>query len=262
MQDVTPVEAGAAALRRDLERIPHARPCDRPRVERALAGYLGAIGLEPRPVRWIEGDDAVDAARKGFLAFWGARYRKGRPEGPGMTRTEAHFALRGGGLRAKGLIGAALKEEKAVGHRVRHEARGATFGFGDLADGGRAKVLNVEVVSEPCWLGRAMGAVEAALAEKGIHESGSLVAGQQAMKHEQAMEKVREEVQVGAAAAQALEAANWLARAEVLRAAGQPTEEHDRVVAAFLPLVEATKAGLWLFWVTETEVLAVAAPPE
>jgi len=262
MQERSQVGTGAAALCRRLERIPHARPCDRPAVEAALAEYVRAIGLEPRPIRWIEGGSAVEAAREGYLALWAARYRRGRPEAPGMTRTEAHFALRGGGLRAKGLVGAALKEEKAAGHAVRHEACRAIFGSGDIADGGRAEVRNVEVVSEASWLGAAMTAVEAALAEKGIHELGSLVAGQEAMKHAQAMEKLKEEVQVGAAAAQALEAANWLARTEVLRAAGAPTEAHDRLVAAFLPLVDATAAGLWLFWVTEGEVLAVAAPAE
>jgi hypothetical protein len=255
------VSPKAEAIRHRLASLPFTRPCDRSRAEGAIANYLRALGLEPRPVRWMEADTPDQAARDGFLAFWAAGYRKGRPEAPGMTRTEAHYAVRGSGLRAKGLLGPALEAEKAAGRGIRRAARKAPFGSGDLADGGRAGSLNVEVVAQASGLPRAMEAARAALAQKGIVQKFGIVPGQVDAKRQQGLQQLRQEIQVGAAAAQALEAAYWFARADVLRAAGKPTEAHERVAAAFLPVVEAAEAGLWLFWVTEHAVIAVAAPP-
>jgi hypothetical protein len=262
-EEPTSVDPEAEAVRRRLSSLPFARPCDRPRVEPAIGDYLRALGLEPRPVRWIEADTPDGAARDGFLAAWAAKYRRGRPEAPGFTRTEAHYALRGTGLRAKALIGPALEAEKAAGRSVRRAARKAPFGGGDLDDGGRAKLRNITVVSAASGLSRARDAARAAFSERGTVEKAGIVTSQYQAeaKHLQAIAALEAEVQVGAAPAQALEAANWLARAAVLRAAGRPTEAHERLAAAFLPLVDAAEAGLWLFWVMKDAVIAVPAPP-
>lgn len=73
--------AEAQALRDRLAAVPLVRPCDRARVEEALAAHLRALGLESRSVRWIEAADANLAARDGFLAFGRRRTRRAGRKG-------------------------------------------------------------------------------------------------------------------------------------------------------------------------------------
>jgi hypothetical protein len=249
----------AEAVKTRLAAVPLVRPCDRARVEAALAEHLAALGLPARPLRWIDADDADQAAKAGFLAFWAARYKKGRPERPGMTHTATREALVGSGLKTTGVIGPALHEED-VDRETKKAARRAVFGIGPTFTWAKADDFDVEVVGEAAGLGRAMSAARAALAEKGITQSAGFVSTQMEAKRIQGDNQLKEEVQVASAAAQALETANWLARAHAVHEAGGPTEEHDKVVAVYRPLVDAVEAGLWLFWVIEPEVIAVAAP--
>jgi hypothetical protein len=251
--------AEAQALRERLAAVRLIRPCDRARVEAALDEHLRALDLSPRPVRWIDAIDADVAARDGFLAFWAAKYKKGRPEGPGMTHTATRVALVGSGLKTTGLIGPALEEED-VDHATKKAARRAVYGVGPTFNWAKADDLDVDVVGDAAGFPRAREAARAALAEKGITQSLGFVSTQMEAKRIQGENQLKDEVQVASAAAQALEAANWLARAHAVHEAGGSTEAHDRVVRAYLPLVDAVEAGLWLFWVLEDEVVAVAAP--
>jgi hypothetical protein len=134
------------------------------------------------------------------------------------------------------------------------------FGVGSTYTYAQADQMDIDVVGEAAGLGRAETAARAALADKGIHQQFGFVSTQMEAKRQQGERQLEEEVQVASAAAQALEAANWLARAHVLREAGAPTDAHDRVVKVYLPLVDAVEAGLWLFWVLDNEVVVVAAP--
>jgi hypothetical protein len=253
--------ADADAVRDRLAAVPLVRPCDRDRVEAALAEHLRALDLQPKPVRWVDDADPDRAARAGFLAFWAAKYKKGRPEAPGMTRTATQQALIGTGFRTTGVIGPALHEED-LDRAVKKAARRAVYGIGSTYNLAHADARNVEVVGAAADLARAMTAARAALAEKGITQSVGFLPDQAEAKRRQGEGELMDEVQVASAAAQALEAANWLARKHVVREAGAPTDAHDRVVRCYLPLVDAVEAGLWLFWVTDTDVIAVAAPQQ
>jgi hypothetical protein len=251
--------AEAQAVRDRLAAVPLVRPCDRTRVEEALAAHLSALDLAPRPVRWIEAADADLAARDGFLAFWAAKYKKGRPEGPGMTHTATSVALVGSGLKTTGVIGPALHEED-LDHDTKKTARHAVYGLGPTFSWAKSDDYDIDVVGEAAGVSRAVQAARVALAGKGITQSSGFIAGQAEAKRIQGDNQLKEEVQVASAAAQALEAANWLARAHAVHEAGGSTDAHDRVVAAYLPLVDAVEAGLWLFWVLDDEVVAVPAP--
>lgn len=255
------IERGAEAetVRDRLAAVPLVRPCDRARVEAALAEHLSALDLEPRPVRWVDGADPDRAAHAGFLAFWAAKYKKGRPEAPGMTHTSTQGALIGSGLRTTGVIGPALHEED-IDRVVKKAARRAVYGIGPTYNLAHSDERDVEVVGDAAGLGRAKAAARAALAEKGITQSMGFIPNQAEAKRIQGEGQLTDELQVASAAAQALEAANWLARKHIVREAGGSTEAHDRVVRCYLPLVDAVEAGLWLFWVTDVDVIAVAAP--
>jgi hypothetical protein len=251
--------AEARAVRDRLAAVPSFRPCDRARVEAALQEHLSALDLSPRPVRWIDAADPYLAARDGFLAFWAAKYKKGRPEAPGMTHTATHVALVGSGLKTTGVIGPALHEED-LDRGTKKAARHAVYGVGPTFNWAKADDLDVDVVGDAAGFPRAREAARAALAAKVITQSFGFLSNQTEAKRIQGENQLKEEVQVASAAAQALEAATWLARAHAVHEAGGSTEAHDRVVRAYLPLVDAVEAGLWLFWVLEDEVVAVAAP--
>ncbi|MFA6112191.1 MAG: hypothetical protein WDA75_25820 [Candidatus Latescibacterota bacterium] len=252
--------AEAQAVRDRLSEIPLVRTCDRARVESALAAHLAALGLDPRPVRWIEATDADQAARQGFLAFWAASYKRGRPEAPGMTLTATNRALFGPGLKTTGVVGPALAEEKEADRSVKKAVRHAVFGFGSALTRAESDLMDIDTVGPSAGLGRATAAARAALADKGIHQQFGFISDQMEAKRIQGEMQLKEEVQIASGPAQALEAANWLARAHVLGEAGGSTDAHDRLVQAYLPLVDAVEAGLWLFWVTQDDVIAVAAP--
>jgi hypothetical protein len=68
------------------------------------------------------------------------------------------------------------------------------------------------------------------------------------------------EVRTASAAYKAMEAASWLARANVLRSGGQGDPAVDRMAEIYLPFLDAVEAGLWLYWITPDAVLAVAKP--
>lgn len=256
------IERGAEAqdVRDRLAAVPLVRPCDRAVVEAAMAEHLDALDLEPRPVRWVDAADADQAARDGFLAFWAASYEHGRPPAPGMTPTAGDRAFFGSGPKSAGVVGPALEQEKAAERSVKRAARHAVFGFGNPLARGESDLMDVDTVGPSAGLGRAMAAARLALGEKGLHQQVGFVSARTEAERIQAEMQLKEEVQTASAPAQALEAANWLARAHVLGEAGLPTEAHDRLVRAYRPLVDAVEAGLWLYWVTEDDVIAVATP--
>lgn len=239
-----------------IERIRHVaslRTLDRERAEAALAGYLKALGLEARPVRWIKAEgDRLASARQGFKTAWETLLPKGRPEVLGLYLTAVDDALYGPGLRRRGLIGAAEKQEKAAGFSVRHQAHQASKAV--------RKRLDVEQVSRHADL---MSVLEQALGDKGIRfrttmiqQIGSTPEARLAAKNAE----LNREIAVGDATRQAAQAADWLARAYRLHAAGKPADALDRAAHALLPLVDAVEAGLWLFWVAEDVVIAVPRP--
>lgn len=103
-------------------------------------------------------------------------------------------------------------------------------------------------------------AARSALATKGIHEKVPLTMaaiGAQSQAHGRAEGELSREIN----AANAAEAAAWLARAHVLRAAGISDAAIDRMASVYLPLVDAVEAGLRLFWVLPDRVVAVGAEP-
>jgi hypothetical protein len=244
------------------------RPCDRARVESAIGDHLRALGLDPRPVEWVQAEDPDQSAREGFLEFWAVRFKgnKGRPQMVDAQTTATNDAIWGPGIRTKGVIGPALAEEKDAGRNVKKLARRAVFGLGDWAGISKGKVkgdrLNIEVVGEVAGLGRVLAAARAALAKQGMTQNVGFIANQMEAKREAGLSELKTGVQFGSAPAQALEAANWLARAKVLSDAGKATEAHERVARVYIPLVDAVEAGLWLFWVTDDNVIAVATPGE
>ena len=58
----------------------------------------------------------------------------------------------------------------------------------------------------------------------------------------------------------AADAAAWVAGAAAARAAGEDATALERMVAISMPLVDAFEAGLWLWWVSNTGVIAVERP--
>jgi hypothetical protein len=257
MAEHSEIGAEAEAAIERLRTLPTVRSFDRSRAETALAQHLSALGLEPRPVRWIESasDDHLAAVRDGFISAWAAlgRDKRGRPD-VGLTATASFAALHGTGLRRRGLVGAAWKEEKNAGRGIRRAAEKA-------AETARHRVQEpARRVARRVELGRA---VEDALAEKGIHRRTTMA---QAVtispegQHDRQDAELDREISKGDAASAATEAAAWLARAHTLRVAEQPADAVERVAQVYLPLVDAVEAGLWLFWVTEDDVIAVPVP--
>jgi hypothetical protein len=249
-----------------LLHVPLSRQCDRARVEAAIGDHLRALGIDPRPVEWVQAADPDESARAALLAFWSERFKNGKPQMVDYQATATREALVGSGLRTTGVVGPALEEEKEAGRSVRNLARHSVFGLGDFSGLYKAKVKgdreNIDVVREVAGLDRLMDVGRAALAEKGIYQKFGLIANQMDAKREAGLRDLKRGLQFGSAPAQALEAANWLARAEVLRAAGKPAHAHERVANVYMPLVDAVEAGLWLVWVTDDKVIAVAAPEE
>lgn len=241
-----------------IERIKHvapARSLDRARAEAAIADYLDALGLEPRPVRWIPDEgDPLASARAGFKAAWETMCRKGRPEAPGFWSTATHTALYGPGLRRGGLIGEAEKQEKAAGFSVRHHTHRVDKAVGHRLEG------PLFVASRHSDLARA---AEDALGEKGLHRRTTMA---QAVGSTPQVQRARQdaelnrEIALGDATAQAVQAAYWFARAHEVSVAGKPTDAMARAAHGLLPRVDAVEAGLWLFWVAEDVVIAVARP--
>jgi hypothetical protein len=247
----------AQAIVERLSTVEPSRPVDRVRVESALGDYLEGLGLDPRPITWIEADDSVARAREGFIAAW-ARLQarnKGRPLSVGMTMTPADKALHGARLWEGGPVGAAKKEVKKAGFgtsRAAHKMAKTARDRLDLASRSGARVLLHHDL---------LTALEGALNEKGLYRKTSMTqaATQTSAQRAAAQDaELEAEVAIGDAAHQAGEAACWLAQAHVLEAAGKPTEAVERVARAYLPLVDAVEAGLWLFWVTDDDVVAVA----
>jgi len=241
-----------------LALVAQARPLERSQVESALAAHLRALDVAARPVRWIEKGDHLASAREGFSTAWADLWKtnKGKPLVVGMTSTATFRSLYGGGLRKGGLVGAAEKQEKAAGSGTRREAQKA------------AKSVNKRLED---WVNQASrhrdltNAARDALHEKGIHERTTMA---QAIGSTPELQRARQEgelnqeISKGDAARQAATAAEWLARAHVLKSAGKSVEALERVARVYLPLVDAVEAGLWLFWVTENDVIAVAVPAE
>ena len=257
-QRISDVGNAAEAIIDRLARLPGSRVVDRPRIEAALTAHLLAAGLDARPVQWVEGNDAIDAGRRGFIAAWADlwSHNKGRPLVVGMTSTVSDTFLHGGGLRRGGLIGAARKEEKAAGRATKREAEQAVQSVDERL------AISLDRASRQATL---TAAARAALHETGIFERTTMV---QAAVNTQEVQRIRQEgdlhqeINAGDAAHQAALSASWLARAHVLRLVGKPAGALERIAAVYLPLVDAVEAGLWLFWVTEAAVIAVPLPTD
>jgi hypothetical protein len=52
----------------------------------------------------------------------------------------------------------------------------------------------------------------------------------------------------------------WAATADALEAAGIPDPAVLAAAEAYLPLVDAVEAGLWMFWASDGPLVAVPAP--
>lgn len=256
VQQSSDIGAAADAVIERLRQVAPARTLDRPRVESALAAHLRALGLQDRPVRWIEQDDYVTSAHVGFIEAWGALWAKGKPLSVGMTSTKTHKALQGPGIRRGGVEGTAEKQEKEAGFGIKREARKTGERVSQRLKG------DVERASRHFELRKA---ARDALHEKGIFERTTMA---QSLSSTPDIQRARQEgdldreIFVGDAAHQAAMAAVWSARAHVLRSAGKPAEALENAAAVYLPILDAVEAGLALFWVTDDDIVAVAAPSE
>jgi hypothetical protein len=242
----------AEAVIERLRRVAPKRRLDRERAEAALAQYLDALGMEPRPVRWIGADgDRLDAARQGFKTAWETLCRKGRPGLVGSWPTRTFEPLYGKGLRRGGLIGAAEKEEKAAGWGAKRHAHKAEKRAGEQLEG---------PIREASRHSELATAVEAALGDKGMYRRASMFQAGQTTESIQAAQdsEMHQEIRIGDATEQAANAARWFARAHQVRAAGKSADAMESAARAHLPLVDAVEAGLWLFWVADDVVIAVA----
>lgn len=248
-------EAGVVVER--LSAVTRSRPLDRARAESAIAEHLRALELEPRAVRWIQAPDAdhIASAHEAFVAAWTAlwAHNKGRPH-VGMTSTATFAALYGAGLRRGGVLGEAEKEEKKAGWKIKRQAHKAQKEVVKRLEGA------IEQASRHADLERA---VEDALAEKGI---GRRTTMSQAIGSTPEVQRARQDAEMNQEIAkadpaeQAGQAAAWFARAQALKAAGEPAGALERAARVYLPLVDAVEAGLWLFWPTPDEVIAVSVP--
>jgi len=240
----------AKALVGRIHAVPLLRALDRPRVEAALAAHLDGLALSPRPVLWIpappEETEPRAHARAGFLAAWQAL----GVQQPGETalRSPTDEALHGS-RAAPGALRDAEYAEKSAGRAARRTAERA-------ADAVAAELgLTLKKLDDVGW---ASSAVRDAAHAVGLQELAGIGIGMSALQR--TASDVESELDVASAARAASRAACWLARAEALESAGSQTSAVSRLAAAYLPLVDALEGGLWLFWVTEDEVLAVAAP--
>ena len=254
VQQSSDIGAAADAIVERLRQVAAVRPLDRARVESALAVHLQTLGLEARPVRWIEEADYVTSARMGFIEAWASLWQKGKPLSVGMTSTATFKAFRGPGLRRGGVEGNAERQEKEAGFGLKREARKTGERVGQRLTG---------AVDQASHRAELRNAARDALHEKGIFERTTMA---QSLGSTPDIQRARQlgdldrEIYIGDAAHQAAIAAVWSARAHVLGSAGKPAEALETAAAAYLPLVDAVEAGLALFWVTEKDIIAVAAP--
>lgn len=224
--------------------VPAEGPLAQEAAEEAIWRYFQALGLAPRPIRWMDRGSWPESCAAGFseVRSKGLRY--------GLTLDEDIDAEREGEK--------SVKRVRKVVEKVGQAA--AYVGLSKL-------VPSYAIVYEALQEARGQRAaldkvgerIEDFEAKVGVPLFGlfSILGG----PRERSKDVQANQVYSALAASRAMAAAFWSAIHWAATQAGADRQALDRVAQISIPFVDAVDHGLWLYWITPDEVIAVARKP-
>lgn len=231
---------------------------DADRAEEALAAYLAALGVPSRPARWVEGEGGEGFATDGFLAAWAEGQFVGgdgieRGNDAFTARTEAEDAAT---AELKALDGAPRKQAEAAIAAAGRATRICSHWSSDVARSEALKAFSdaQQILSS----GKRAGIwIDDKIGRFGLFGMMTPFTGAQSSRITVGVKQAA----YAAASKRAAEAVRWAACSHVLHAERASCPAIDLAAEIYRPLVDAVEAAVWLFWVLDDEVVAVAARP-